>query len=113
MHGARGGAPEGKRNGNYRHGARSKEVIALRKFIRSLNCMVWPAALARYSGVTDTFRKTQQSHALPRSLLVFRAASAARAVTEPVRVQPLAAPGSDKPQSLATRRSKTHSLGKP
>ena len=24
MHGARGGAPEGKRNGNYRHGARHK-----------------------------------------------------------------------------------------
>jgi hypothetical protein len=36
MHGARGGAPEGKRNGNYRHGARSKEVIALRKLIKSL-----------------------------------------------------------------------------
>ena len=31
MHGARGGAPEGKRNGNYKHGARSREVIALRK----------------------------------------------------------------------------------
>lgn len=28
MHGARGGAPEGKRNGNYRHGARTKEVMA-------------------------------------------------------------------------------------
>ena len=25
MHGARGGAPERKRNGNYRHGGRSKE----------------------------------------------------------------------------------------
>jgi hypothetical protein len=37
MHGARGGAPEGKRNGNYRHGARTKEVISLRKFIRSLS----------------------------------------------------------------------------
>jgi hypothetical protein len=24
MHGARGGAPEGKRNGNYRHGARTQ-----------------------------------------------------------------------------------------
>ena len=36
MHGARGGAPEGKRNGNYRHGARSKETIALWKFIKSL-----------------------------------------------------------------------------
>jgi len=28
MHGARGGAPEGKRNGNYRHGARTKEMMA-------------------------------------------------------------------------------------
>jgi hypothetical protein len=36
MHGARGGAPEGKRNGNYKHGARSKEVIALTKLIKSL-----------------------------------------------------------------------------
>ena len=36
MHGARGGAPEGKRNGNCRHGARSKETIALWKFIKSL-----------------------------------------------------------------------------
>jgi hypothetical protein len=26
MHGARGGAPEGERNGNYRHGTRSKET---------------------------------------------------------------------------------------
>jgi hypothetical protein len=29
MHGARGGAPEGERNGNYRHGARIKEAIEL------------------------------------------------------------------------------------
>jgi len=36
MHGARGGAPEGKRNGNYRHGARSKETIEIRKLIKSL-----------------------------------------------------------------------------
>jgi glucans biosynthesis protein len=27
MHGARGGAPAGKRNGNYRHGTRTKEAI--------------------------------------------------------------------------------------
>ena len=27
MHGARGGAPEGKRNGNFRHGGRTKEAI--------------------------------------------------------------------------------------
>ena len=28
MHGARGGAPSGKGNGNYRHGTRTKEAIA-------------------------------------------------------------------------------------
>jgi hypothetical protein len=27
FHGARGGPPEGKRNGNYRHGTRTKEMI--------------------------------------------------------------------------------------
>ena len=31
MHGARSGAPEGTRNGNYKHGAKSKETIALWK----------------------------------------------------------------------------------
>ena len=36
MHGARGGAPDGDRNGNYRHGARSKETIELLKLIKSL-----------------------------------------------------------------------------
>jgi hypothetical protein len=36
MHGARGGAPEGERNGNYRHGARTKEATELRKLIRAL-----------------------------------------------------------------------------
>ena len=36
MHGARGGAPKSKRNGNYRHGARTKEAIALTKLIRKL-----------------------------------------------------------------------------
>jgi len=30
MHRARGGAPEGERNGNYRHGARTKEAIAVK-----------------------------------------------------------------------------------
>jgi len=30
------GAPEGQRNGNYRHGARSKETITLWKLIKSL-----------------------------------------------------------------------------
>jgi hypothetical protein len=36
MHGARGGAPEGKRNGNYRHGGRTKEMIGVWKLIKSL-----------------------------------------------------------------------------
>jgi hypothetical protein len=36
MHGARGGAPEGEQNGNYKHGARTKEMIAFRKLIKSL-----------------------------------------------------------------------------
>ena len=30
------GASEGERNGNYRHGARTKETIELRKLIRRL-----------------------------------------------------------------------------
>jgi len=33
FHGARGGAPEGKRNGNYRHGGRTKEMIEVWKLI--------------------------------------------------------------------------------
>jgi hypothetical protein len=33
---ARGGAPEGERNGNYRHGARTKPTIELWRFIKSL-----------------------------------------------------------------------------
>ena len=36
MHGARGGAPPGKRNGNYRHGGRTKEAIADARYIREL-----------------------------------------------------------------------------
>jgi hypothetical protein len=36
FHGARGGAPEGKRNGNYRHGARTRATIELWRFIKSL-----------------------------------------------------------------------------
>jgi len=35
--GARGGAPEGERNGNYRHGARTKATIELWRFIKSLS----------------------------------------------------------------------------
>jgi hypothetical protein len=36
MHGAGGGAPEGKRNGNYKHGVRTQEMIAWRKLIKTL-----------------------------------------------------------------------------
>jgi hypothetical protein len=36
MHGARGGAPKGKRSGNYKRGARSMETIELWKRIKSL-----------------------------------------------------------------------------
>ena len=36
MHGAGGGAPSGKRNGNYRHGGRTKETMALMAQIRDL-----------------------------------------------------------------------------
>jgi glucans biosynthesis protein len=36
MHGARGGAPEGERNGNYRHGARSKEIIEMARLIKKI-----------------------------------------------------------------------------
>jgi hypothetical protein len=45
MHGARGGAPEGKRNENYRHGARTKETIASMRETAELIRMVrkrWP-----------------------------------------------------------------------
>jgi hypothetical protein len=31
-----GGAPEGKRDGNYRHGGRTKEMIEVWKLIKSL-----------------------------------------------------------------------------
>jgi hypothetical protein len=31
MHGARGGAPTGEHNGNYRHGQRTAEAIAERR----------------------------------------------------------------------------------
>jgi hypothetical protein len=37
MHGARGGAPEGKRNGNYRNGTRTKEAIQAVRYINLLS----------------------------------------------------------------------------
>ena len=36
FHGARGGAPEGKRNGMYRHGLHTKEAAGERRFLRQL-----------------------------------------------------------------------------
>jgi hypothetical protein len=36
MHGAGGGAPEGKSNGNFRHGGRTREVIESSRFIRAM-----------------------------------------------------------------------------
>ena len=36
MHGARGGAPEGKRNGNYRHGGSTKKALVAMAEIRLL-----------------------------------------------------------------------------
>lgn len=36
MHGAGGGAPEGKRNGNFRHGGRTKEATDASRYINEL-----------------------------------------------------------------------------
>ena len=36
MHGARGGAPEGERNGNFKHGARTKQAITDSRFVNEL-----------------------------------------------------------------------------
>jgi hypothetical protein len=36
MHGARGGAPEGRANGNFRHGRRTKEITEASRFITAL-----------------------------------------------------------------------------
>ena len=36
MHGAGGGAPEGKMNGNFRHGRRTKEVTEASRYMREL-----------------------------------------------------------------------------
>jgi hypothetical protein len=36
MHGARGGAPHGNRNGNYKHGGRTKEVIKAGREVNAL-----------------------------------------------------------------------------
>ena len=36
MHGAGGGAPKGKQNGNFRHGGRTKEAIDAARYMRDL-----------------------------------------------------------------------------
>jgi hypothetical protein len=36
MHGAGGGAPEGKRNGNFRHGGRTKHAADASRYINGL-----------------------------------------------------------------------------
>jgi hypothetical protein len=41
MHGARGGAPEGKRNGNYRHGYRTRKTIETKMLIAAIR-KKWP-----------------------------------------------------------------------
>jgi len=40
MHGARGGAPKGKANGNYRHGGRTNETIAAARYVNLLARLV-------------------------------------------------------------------------
>ena len=40
MHGAGGGAPEGKRNGNFRHGGRTKEATDASRYINELARLV-------------------------------------------------------------------------
>jgi hypothetical protein len=37
MHGAKGGAPTGKKNGNYRHGGRTKEAIQAVRYVNLLS----------------------------------------------------------------------------
>jgi hypothetical protein len=44
MHGAHGGSPEGRSNGNFRHGRRTKEVVEASRFI---------AAIAKWVGGSD------------------------------------------------------------
>jgi hypothetical protein len=36
MHGAGGGEPEGKRNGNFRHGGRTKDASSASRYIHDL-----------------------------------------------------------------------------
>ncbi len=40
MHGAGGGAPEGKRNGNFRHGGRTKDATDASRYVNQLARLV-------------------------------------------------------------------------
>ncbi len=40
MHGAGGGAPKGKANGNFRHGGRTKETVDATRYINELARLV-------------------------------------------------------------------------
>lgn len=51
MHGARGGAPEGKRNGMWRHGGRTKESDTIRKMTRVLSDWAKAGAAETRGGV--------------------------------------------------------------
>jgi len=37
MHGAKGGAPKGEQNGNYRHGGRASETIQAVRYVNMLS----------------------------------------------------------------------------
>jgi hypothetical protein len=40
MHGAGGGAPKGKRNGNFRHGGRTKDATYASRYVNALARLV-------------------------------------------------------------------------
>jgi hypothetical protein len=42
MHGARGGAPKGKRNGAYRHGGYTQEALAASQYVRAMVKLLKP-----------------------------------------------------------------------
>ena len=42
MHGARGGAPKGERNGAYRHGGYTQEAVAASQYVRALVRLLKP-----------------------------------------------------------------------
>jgi hypothetical protein len=62
MNGPRGGAPEGKRNSNYRHGARTTEMIEVWKLLKTLR---W-----RPLGEADKDRFVMKPHSTGRKSLL-------------------------------------------